>query len=99
VWRRRSIAVLVLFAFFLGIATGEVARRVRRAYLAGIPRKVRAELLAELKTVTLKNCTLQRYGSANDGGYLMCENLVPGVQSADRPVSSGPVLMSDYAAC
>jgi hypothetical protein len=37
---------------------------------------VRAALLAELQPVTLKNCTLKRYGGANDGGYLMCENLM-----------------------
>ena len=35
----------------------------------------REALAAELQPVTLKNCTLRRYGSANDGGYLMCENL------------------------
>lgn len=44
--------------------------------------EVRTALLGELRTVTLKNCTLKRYGSANDGGYLMCENLTDGVQSA-----------------
>lgn len=44
-------------------------------------RDVRLALLEELKPVTLKNCTLRRYGSANDGGYLMCENLVQGIQS------------------
>jgi hypothetical protein len=37
--------------------------------------EVRQALAAELQPVTLKNCTLRRYGSANDGGYLMCENL------------------------
>ena len=46
------------------------------------PRAIRESLLGELKTVTLKNCTLKRYGSANDGGYLMCENLTAGVQAA-----------------
>ena len=35
----------------------------------------REALASELQPVTLKNCTLRRYGSANDGGYLMCENL------------------------
>ena len=48
------------------------------AELAGI----RAQLLKELRPVTLKNCTLKRYGGPNDGGYLMCENLASGVQSA-----------------
>lgn len=32
--------------------------------------------------MTLKNCTLKRYGGANDGGYLMCENLIAGLESA-----------------
>jgi hypothetical protein len=45
-------------------------------------RSVREALLDELRTVTLKNCTLKRYGSAYDGGYLMCENLIDGVQAA-----------------
>jgi hypothetical protein len=43
---------------------------------------VRSQLLKELRTVTLKNCTLKRYGGPNDGGYLMCQNLASGVQSA-----------------
>jgi hypothetical protein len=45
-------------------------------------RAAREALLDELHTVTLKNCTLKRYGGRHDGGYLMCENLIPGVQSA-----------------
>ncbi len=43
---------------------------------------LRAAFLAELAPVTLKNCTLKRFGSANDGGYLVCDNLSDGVQSA-----------------
>lgn len=43
---------------------------------------VRAQLLKELRTVTLENCTLKRYGGPNDGGYLMCENLASGALSA-----------------
>src|SRR6476646_3783267 len=39
-------------------------------------RKLREAILAELQPVALKNCTLKRFGSANDGGYLMCENLI-----------------------
>ncbi len=41
----------------------------------------RAAFLAELAPVTLKNCTLKRFGSTNDGGYLICDNLSDGVQS------------------
>jgi hypothetical protein len=43
---------------------------------------IRQALFDELTTVTLKNCTLERYGSANDGGYLMCANLMDGAQAA-----------------
>ncbi|PYI79166.1 MAG: hypothetical protein DMF05_10610, partial [Verrucomicrobia bacterium] len=39
-------------------------------------RKLREAILVELQPVTLRNCTLKRFGSANDGGYLMCENLI-----------------------
>jgi hypothetical protein len=45
-------------------------------------RTIREALHAELETVTLSNCAMRRYGGANDGGYLMCENLLPGVESA-----------------
>jgi len=43
---------------------------------------VQQALLDELKTVSLKNCTLKRYGSPHDGGYLMCENLLKDVTAA-----------------
>src|SRR5215510_3050205 len=45
-------------------------------------RKLREAILAELQPVTLKNCTLKRFGSANDGGYLMCENLIEPLDAA-----------------
>jgi hypothetical protein len=45
-------------------------------------RKLRETILAELQPVTLKNCALKRFGSANDGGYLMCENLIEPLDAA-----------------
>jgi hypothetical protein len=45
-------------------------------------RDIRAEMFAELQPVTLKDCTLKRYGGSSDGGYLLCENLIAGIQSA-----------------
>lgn len=66
------LAVLMTGAYAVGLFPTRAARE----------RTVREALLQELQTVTLKNCTLKRYGSANDGGYLMCENLIDGVQSA-----------------
>lgn len=44
--------------------------------------KRRQLLLAELKPVTLENCQLARFGGVNDGGYVMCMNLLDGIQSA-----------------
>jgi hypothetical protein len=45
-------------------------------------RRLREQILAELQPVALKNCTLARFGSANDGGYLMCENLIEPLDAA-----------------
>ena len=45
-------------------------------------RQVRQALFDELRPVVLANCTMQRFGSPNDGGYLMCGNLLGNVESA-----------------
>lgn len=45
-------------------------------------RQLRESILAELQPVALKNCTFKRFGSANDGGYLMCENLIEPLDAA-----------------
>jgi hypothetical protein len=45
-------------------------------------RQIREALFREIKTVALSNCTLKRFGSVNDGGYLLCENLIPGLEAA-----------------
>jgi hypothetical protein len=42
----------------------------------------RQQLLDELRPVALSNCTLARFGSEDDGGYLMCQNLIEGLQTA-----------------
>ena len=41
----------------------------------------REALYALLRPVALSNCQLQRFGETHDGGYLMCANLLEGVQS------------------
>jgi hypothetical protein len=60
---RRLVLVVVI-----GVALGGVA-------WAGSILQLRHAIVAELQPVTLQNCTLQRVGSANDGGYLMCAEL------------------------
>ena len=52
-------------------------------------RQIRQALLEELRPVSLTNCTLRRFGSTYDGGYLMCENLIDGREAA-YPYGVGP---------
>ena len=42
---------------------------------------VRKNLFAELRPVKLSNCKLERFGEKNDGGYLLCGNLLGAVQA------------------
>jgi hypothetical protein len=44
--------------------------------------ELRQRLFDMLQPVALTNCELERFGEAHDGGYLMCGNLLSGVQSA-----------------
>ncbi len=44
-------------------------------------RQIREALYAALAPVHITNCTLKRFGSANDGGYLMCENMISAAES------------------
>ena len=44
-------------------------------------RQVREALYAALTPVQITNCTLARFGNVNDGGYLMCANLMAAAQS------------------
>ena len=45
-------------------------------------RQVREALYQALTPIQITNCQLQRFGSANDGGYLMCGNLLKPSQAA-----------------
>ena len=71
----------VLIALTVGVALAATAYLGYRSHDAR-DRAVREALRDELQTVTLENCTLKRYGSDHDGGYLLCDNLVAGVESA-----------------
>jgi hypothetical protein len=42
----------------------------------------RQALFEKLQPVAITNCELERFGERNDGGYLMCGNLLTGVQAA-----------------
>src|SRR5262249_50965527 len=71
----RITFVIIALATAATVVIGDLVHRV-----AG--RKLREAILAELQPVALKNCTLKRFGSPNDGGYLMCENLIKPLDAA-----------------
>lgn len=88
---RTAVAVVLL------IGTGLVVRHNVRIYLAhqrAAAEAARAEerraamrghrqtMFERLQPVALANCKLERFGEANDGGYLMCGNLLEGVEVA-----------------
>ena len=71
----RITFVVVAFAAAAAITVGDLVHRTNA-------RRLREAILTELQPVALKNCGLQRFGSANDGGYLMCENLIEPLDAA-----------------
>src|ERR1043166_713880 len=73
-WIRIAL-VMIALAVAGVVAIGDLVHRATE-------RKVRKAILAELQPVALKNCTFKRFGSANDGGYLMCENLIEPLDAA-----------------
>ena len=44
--------------------------------------QARQVLFEEIQPVKLSNCQLERFGEPNDGGYLLCANLLGDVKSA-----------------
>ena len=64
---------------------GAVARNQVKVYRGrqarAAPMLQRQALFDMLQPVALANCQLERFGEPNDGGYLMCANLLAGVQS------------------
>jgi len=75
---KRKTVLAVLGMVILAVA----AVAVRQAIVRGREKPSRRGFLAAIRPVRLTNCTLQRFGSAHDGGYLMCGNLVGQAQSA-----------------
>ena len=83
-WAVRLPATVRWILVALVLMTAAALVIVNRPLLGPKPtaHQIREQLLTELRPVVLSNCTLRRFGSANDGGYLMCENLLGNVKSA-----------------
>jgi hypothetical protein len=75
-----TAAVIAIVAVLGGVALNETkAYRSRQAGNAAVDR--RRSYFEMLQPVALANCELERFGEPNDGGYLMCGNLLAGVRA------------------
>jgi hypothetical protein len=75
-WRAGLVVGLVLCV--IGVTAG---RYVLKNWRRTRAEQARNHLFAELQPVKLANCAFQRFGEPNDGGYLLCANLLASVQS------------------
>ena len=83
--RGRVVAagVLVIAAAMpLASYAGTPVSALRNAWARHEAHSSRARLLDELQPVALKNCDFKRFGEPNDGGYVLCANLLDSVASA-----------------
>lgn len=86
--KRRFIAIILVLVALVAVVVGIATVRGR-----SVERAIRASILDAVRPVALQNCTLARFGSANDGGYLMCENLI---ESLGAGYSYGVGLNDDW---
>ena len=82
---RRRRPVFLVIAILIGIGLGgSVGIQLKvysmRSGTSGSPEQ-REMLYQLLRPVALSNCDLQRFGEPNDGGYLLCANLLNDVQA------------------
>ena len=84
---------LIAGALLVAVILGAVVRNQVKVYRGRQARSVqerrelfdreqRGILFEMLQPVALANCQLERFGEANDGGYLMCGNLLRDIESA-----------------
>lgn len=75
----------IIIIFSIAILSGAfifLIHNIVQENIKDIQSNLRQKLFSDLKPINLKNCKMKRFGSANDGGYVMCENLLNKVQSA-----------------
>jgi len=58
-----------------------LAEAQRQAEIDRLAPPIREALFNELQAVPLANCTFERFGEKNDGGYLLCSNLLQAVKA------------------
>ena len=71
--------IVIVIILVTGVAFAEIRRE---RWYRDTPEGRRQALLEDLQPVALENCELKRFGESNDGGYLLCANLLKDVQAA-----------------
>ena len=77
--KRKTLWIALVVVILVAVAAVG-AIRVRR-WSESTPIGRRQALLWDVQPVVLSNCDLKRFGEANDGGYLLCGNLLKNVES------------------
>lgn len=85
-----AFAAIVIGAVLCAAGINLVRRLTRQTYTSPVAPELatqaaaetRAALFAELQPVRLSNCELARFGERNDGGYLLCANLLQDAAAA-----------------
>ena len=85
--RRRGPWIAAALGALLAAAIASLIQLSRPSPITRPARVTRAEqpahfLFNEIQPVKLANCHLERFGEKNDGGYLLCANLLGAVKSA-----------------
>lgn len=75
----KRTALWLVVIVFLVVAFAAIRRE---RWYSNTPEGRRQALLEDLQPVALANCELKRFGESNDGGYLLCANLLKDVQAA-----------------
>jgi hypothetical protein len=79
----RDIVPIWLIAFLVGSISITLLlpalRRTAADHRRDGDRSTRQAIFDLVQPVTLSNCRLERFGEPNDGGYLLCANLLEGV--------------------
>jgi hypothetical protein len=76
-----GVALLTAAIVILALSRKEFAPASQPSPVVRRIDRIRQTLFAEVQPVKLSNCALQRFGEANDGGYLLCGSLLSATQA------------------
>jgi hypothetical protein len=76
-----GVVLLAAVTVIVWISRRGVSPAPRQSQVTLRSDRIRQTLFAEVQPVKLANCTLERFGEANDGGYLLCGNLLDAVRA------------------